>query len=106
MNITLDFGTAVVTAVSIAVGWYVYRRTAPAVPTTPLAPAVGMTTGERLVAALTAAVAVITIGHFATQGVKGVDLPQGGPGPAPTVTSKDLTVISPAPTNNGTTTGN
>lgn len=51
MNVTVDFGTAVWAVVGIAVGWGVYRWTAPAVPTTPTARAVGMTMGERLVAA-------------------------------------------------------
>jgi hypothetical protein len=64
-----------------------------------------MTKGERLLAALTAAVAVITIGSFVAHGVKRVELPQGGPGPIPAVTSKDPTVTSPAPTNTDTATG-
>jgi hypothetical protein len=64
-----------------------------------------MTTGERLLAALTAVVAVITLGSFVANGIKKVELPQGGPGPTPTVTSTNVTVDSPAPTNAGTATG-
>lgn len=92
MNVTLDFGTVVLTVVSIFVGWFVFRWTAPAVPTTPAAPVVGMTVGERLVAALTAAVAVITIGSFIAQGVKSVDLPDKETGPR-------VAITSPVPTN-------
>ncbi|MFT9667631.1 hypothetical protein ACMZ5F_11845 [Streptomyces rhizosphaericola] len=91
MNVTLDLSTVVLTVVSIGVGWFVWRGTEPAAPATPGAPVAGMTTGERLVAALTAAVAVITIGSFAVQGVKSVELPDGRPGPTAAVTG-------PAPT--------
>ncbi|MET7912043.1 hypothetical protein ABZS98_28015 [Streptomyces avermitilis] len=107
MNVTLDFGTVVLTVVSMAAGWCVFRWTAPAAPTPPAAPAVGKTTGERLGTALTltASVAVIMIGSFVVHGIKRVELPQGGPGPIPAVTSKDLPVASPAPTNTGTATG-
>ncbi|MGX1364721.1 hypothetical protein RKD19_000080 [Streptomyces canus] len=89
MNVTLDFGTVVVAVVGIAVGFWLYHATAPAPPSTPTVGTVAtcMSKGERLVAALTAAVAVITIGSYLAHGVKTVEVPGGVPVPTATVSA-------------------
>ncbi|MBX4177028.1 hypothetical protein [Streptomyces geysiriensis] len=88
MNVTLDFGTVVVATVGIVIGFWIYQATAPvplAMPTVGMPVTTGMTKGERLVAALTATVAVITIGSYLMHGVKTVEVPRGVPAPVSTV---------------------
>jgi predicted secreted protein len=84
VHITFDFDTVVWTVVGILTGFGVYQWSEPTAPTTPTAPAVGMTNGERLVLALTAAVAVITIGNYLSSGVEKVEIDK--PTPSATMT--------------------
>ncbi|MCX5434731.1 hypothetical protein OHU11_41875 (plasmid) [Streptomyces sp. NBC_00257] len=87
MQVTFDFSTAVWTIMGILVGVGVYQWSQPTLPTAPTAQPMGMTKGERLVLALTAAVAVITFGAYISHGVKKVEIDK----PVPTVS----TTISP-----------
>ncbi|WP_105973501.1 hypothetical protein [Streptomyces geranii] len=86
MHITFDFGTVVWTVVGILTGFGVYQWTQPTAPTAPTTPPVGMTKGERLVFALTAAVAVITIGGYLSGGVEKIEIDK--PVPTATVTAQ------------------
>ncbi|MGW4224969.1 hypothetical protein ACWEG1_16090 [Streptomyces bauhiniae] len=74
MHITFDFGTVVWTVMGILTGFRVYQWSQPTAPTTPTAQPAGMTKGERLVLALTAAVAVITIGSYLSGGVEKAEI--------------------------------
>ncbi|MFE9942031.1 hypothetical protein [Streptomyces hirsutus] len=85
MHITFDFGTVVWVVVGLLIGFGVYQSSQPTAPTTPTAQPVGMTKGERLVLALTAAVAVITIGNYLSGGVEKVEIDK--PRPSATVTT-------------------
>ncbi|MFK4108523.1 hypothetical protein [Streptomyces sp. NPDC002176] len=88
MHITFDFGTVVWTVMAILTGFGVYQWSEPTAPTSPTAPPVGMTKGERLVLALTAAVAVITIGSYLSGGVAKVEIDKPMPSAIVTTTSK------------------
>jgi hypothetical protein len=77
LNVTLDLATGLVGAASIATGWLVYRWTAPPqadpeLAATTLSNAQHHSKGERLVAALTAAVAVMMLGAYLLDGIKDV----------------------------------
>ncbi|MEU5331351.1 MULTISPECIES: hypothetical protein [Streptomyces] len=74
MQVTFDFSTVVWTIMGILAGVGVYHWSQPTLPTTPTAQPIGMTKGERLVLALTAAVAVITFGTYISHGVEKVEV--------------------------------
>ncbi|MFH9268248.1 hypothetical protein ACH4KN_28950 [Streptomyces sp. NPDC017546] len=86
MHVTFDFGTVVWTVMGTLAGFIVFQWTRPAVSTTPTAQPAGMTRGERLVLALTAAMAVITIGSYLTGGVEKVEIDR--PKPSVSVTTR------------------
>jgi hypothetical protein len=94
VHITFDFGTVVWTVVGILAGFGVYQSSKPTAPTTPTAPPMGMTKGERLALALTAAVAVITIGGYLSGGVEKVEIDK--PIPSATVTASTSAELVPA----------
>lgn len=86
MNVTFDLGTVLVAGMALAVGCCVYQWMTPAAGTESTA-----TRGERLLAAITAAAAVVTIGAFLTGGIKAAEPSSGSPAPGPTVTSTGRT---------------
>jgi len=83
LNVTLDVATGLVVSLSAGTGWLVYRWTQPPLPGSPLSFAPQLTgppqhtKGERLVAALTAAVAVMVLGSYLTEGITGVARGEG-----------------------------
>ncbi|MFF1267151.1 hypothetical protein ACFVZE_15080 [Streptomyces anulatus] len=74
MQVTFDFSTVVWAIMGILAGVGVYHWSQPTLPTPPTAQPIGMTKGERLVLALTAAVAVITFGTYISHGVEKVEM--------------------------------
>ncbi|MFF5978463.1 hypothetical protein ACFY78_06355 [Streptomyces olindensis] len=86
MHVTFDFGTVVWTVMGILAGLGAYQWSQPTAPTTPTAQPAGMSKGERLVLALTAAVAVITIGSYLSGGVEKVEIDK--PKPSVSVTTR------------------
>ncbi|MFI1189340.1 hypothetical protein [Streptomyces californicus] len=66
--VTFDLFTAFVAAGALVLAWLVYRKTAPAPGS-----AAQATKGERLVYAISAAVAVIAFGGYLGGGVKGFE---------------------------------
>ncbi|WP_086801455.1 hypothetical protein [Streptomyces caniscabiei] len=82
MNVTLDLGTVLIAGMALAAGCWVYQWMTPTAGTGSAA-----TRGERLLAAITAAAAVVAIGAFLTGGIKAAELSSGSPAPGPTITS-------------------
>ncbi|MGV4987900.1 hypothetical protein, partial [Streptomyces sp. NRAIS3] len=91
MNVTIDLATVLVAGLAIVVGVAVYQWMASAVGAI-----ASMPKGERLVAALTAAAAVIVIGSYIVGGVKS-DAPQNAtPGNATTSASQQQNLMAPS----------
>lgn len=82
MNITFDLATVLVVGTGLAIGCLVYRWMAPTIETV----STTSTKGERLLAATTAAAAVVAIGAFLVGGIEDIEPSSGGPAPGPTAT--------------------
>ncbi|MDX3696915.1 hypothetical protein PV726_43080 [Streptomyces europaeiscabiei] len=86
VNVTFDLATVLVAGTALVAGCYVYRWMAPT------AQAVTTTTkGERLLAAITAAAAVVAIGAFLAGGIKAAEPSSGSPALGPKITSTGST---------------
>lgn len=86
MNVTLDLGTVLVAGTVLAVGCWVYQWMTPTAGT-----GSASTRGERLLAAITAAAAVVATGAFLAGGIKAAEPSSGSPAPGPTTTSAGST---------------
>ncbi|MFE3688924.1 hypothetical protein ACFXPM_37635 [Streptomyces sp. NPDC059095] len=93
MQVTFDFSTAVWTIMGILAYVGVYQWSQPTLPTTPTAHPMGMTKGERVALALTAAVAVITFGSYISHGIRKVEIDK----PVPTVSATISPTAHPSP---------
>lgn len=89
--VTFDLFTAFVAAGALVLAWLVYRKTAPAPGS-----AAQATKGERLVYAIATAAAVIAIGGYLGDGIRGVEYPAADAPPAPRDSSSAPPVPGPA----------